>query len=779
MIVKLYIGNESLDRFKDESIEINSSVLNISDIAKNTTDYSKSFTVPATHRNNKIFKHYYNPDIDNYFDARIKVSGRIELDGLPFKHGKWSLLKVNLKKGNPYSYTLNFYGNLVSIKDVLKNDELSDLDFSDLSFDYNSANVKLGLTGSGLFSGDIIYNTIAKRQWYYNSASSGTPTNILTNIAYGTSGTIGIKWNEIRPSIRLIKIIEAIENKYSITFSRDFFGKTEFTALYAWCNNDTDLLNVQNNSIQVDFDNYGTISTAELDLVNNYFIPKKSNTNFRTAQLRITPTAGYTSIKYNVEAYLDGNLIKSYKDLSGTKTCEIRTSVAGGKYSFKVMCDKEMKFTPRLKVFDRLLGIEIDPRTATFAEHTITTDFFISNCMPKMKIIDFINGLFKMFKLVVIADEYNNIYVDTLNNFYASGQVWNISRYIDRDSLEVSRGDLLNSIKFNFQEPSTILNKRFKSLNGIAYGDSETILTDDGTSTGNPIDGGTLEYSLPFEMMVYEKLFDLKDNSETPIVYGGSFDESISPANPKMHLFYNINQTLSSKTVAFINDAGAKEALTSLNMPSHSISVNDPDFTITFNPEFSEFTNIANEKTLYTNYHENYVLSVFNPKRRNYKYTLKNTPLRLILDLRLNDVLEIDNKYFRVDNFTTNLLNKEVVLSLVNSFDNTINAFTADRTVINTDYTAQEQSISITNLNNYSLDIDGGTWVTYYQVGSNIFFVLEENPDWQTRAILVTITNTDTLEIIEITINQFSRNITIDNSIITIDNNIITIDNSL
>jgi len=157
MTTNIYIGTDKLDLFKDENIELSSSVANINDITKNTTDYTKSFTVPATHNNNKIFKHYYDANIDNAFDARIKHDGRIELDGLPFKYGKWKLDKVSVKQGNPYAYTINFFGNLVSLKDKLKNYELKDLDLTEYNHTYNSDNVKLGLTSS-LFSGAIVYN---------------------------------------------------------------------------------------------------------------------------------------------------------------------------------------------------------------------------------------------------------------------------------------------------------------------------------------------------------------------------------------------------------------------------------------------------------------------------------------------------------------------------------------------------------------------------------------------------------------------------------------------
>jgi len=146
MIVDIYIGNFKLDMFKDESIELNSSVANINDISKNTTEYTKSFTVPASHINNKIFKHYYNANINNTFDARTKVDGRIELSGIPFKFGKWRLEKVSVRKGKPYAYTINFFGNLVSLKDKLKNYELKDLNLTAYNHAYNYANVKQGLT---------------------------------------------------------------------------------------------------------------------------------------------------------------------------------------------------------------------------------------------------------------------------------------------------------------------------------------------------------------------------------------------------------------------------------------------------------------------------------------------------------------------------------------------------------------------------------------------------------------------------------------------------------
>ena len=55
MGVQIYIEGERLELFKDESISIKSSQQNIKELDKVKTDFSKSFQVPCSPHNNKIF----------------------------------------------------------------------------------------------------------------------------------------------------------------------------------------------------------------------------------------------------------------------------------------------------------------------------------------------------------------------------------------------------------------------------------------------------------------------------------------------------------------------------------------------------------------------------------------------------------------------------------------------------------------------------------------------------------------------------------------------------
>ena len=47
-----------IDLFKDETISLTQSIKNTKDIAKVQTDFTQSFTLPASKTNNKIFKHF-------------------------------------------------------------------------------------------------------------------------------------------------------------------------------------------------------------------------------------------------------------------------------------------------------------------------------------------------------------------------------------------------------------------------------------------------------------------------------------------------------------------------------------------------------------------------------------------------------------------------------------------------------------------------------------------------------------------------------------------------
>lgn len=775
MIVDIYIGNFKLDMFKDESIELNSSVANINDISKNTTEYTKSFTVPASHINNKIFKHYYNANIDNTFDARTKVDGRIELSGIPFKFGKWRLEKVAVKQNKPSSYTINFRGNLVSLKEKFKEDELTSLDLSEFDHIYNSDNVKAGLTDS-LFGGNLIYNLFAKKQYYYNSVISdnvNTPT--LANIAFGGGADVGVLWSDLKPSIRLIKIIEAIETKYGITFSNDFFGRVEFTDLFLWLNADTSILGTPTEQL-INWDS-GNGADFGLSLTTDTWT--NTQTAFFNYRYRVKVTPTLDDIPYKIIVKNFGVPVVELNVEGGEFTSEIiPIPLQNGidtafEYTFFISSSNSISYEAEILLRRNQLGGGTFDRASFASENDLIDIFDVSANLPKIKVIDFMKGLFNMFKLVVIADQYDNVYINTLNDYYSAGKLYNLTRYVDFNSYDVERGNLLSQIKFNFQEPTTLLNEQFKLNTGIAYGDEELVLEDE---EGNVLDGDSLEIELPFEQIVYERLIDLNGNGNTNVMYGGIFDRQIEPANPKAHLFYNQLVGLNTKSIAFIDDTETKLQLITLNIPLHTLGFTTPQYSTVFGSEFNEWDGTLITNTLYTNYYKSYVDSIFNIKRRTFKYNCKDIPLRILTKIQLNDVIQIRNDYYRIDNFNFNLLTGETSLNLINSFDNTLNVFNIDRRVITVDYQEQTQSAYVTNLDNFDFT-STELWVSCLNTGNIVYFLFDENTTGLDRTATVTIFNTATLQEVEVFVRQTANTLSADTTNITADTTLITADN--
>ena len=159
--VDLYINNERVELFDFESINIVDKIQDVRDIKKVFTPYSREFTVPASKHNNTIFRHYYNQNVTNSFDARFKVSAEIRINSVTYKKGRVTLLGASLKNNVPYNYKLVFYSKTIDLNTYIGEDLLSDLQndyIRQFSFDYSASNMFLGMyAGFYLDNGTLEY----------------------------------------------------------------------------------------------------------------------------------------------------------------------------------------------------------------------------------------------------------------------------------------------------------------------------------------------------------------------------------------------------------------------------------------------------------------------------------------------------------------------------------------------------------------------------------------------------------------------------------------------
>ncbi len=232
--VQLFIEGQRVELFKDEQISINLSVQNISDLDKTFTDFTQSFSVPASPSNNQIFRHFYNSSVSFYngtntINPNIRRGAIIEIDNTHFRRGVISLEKANIENNQPYSYSITFYGELVSLKDTFKELKFIDLDWSSLAFDYTYQNVKDRIT-DGLTDYNVRYPLIAgQRHWQYNN-----PTTPAENIDTPAGAII---WSNLFPAVKLSAILEVIEENFNINFQGGILNEERFKKAYMYFKN--------------------------------------------------------------------------------------------------------------------------------------------------------------------------------------------------------------------------------------------------------------------------------------------------------------------------------------------------------------------------------------------------------------------------------------------------------------------------------------------------------------------------------------------------------------
>ena len=728
-------GNyQQIEMFSDETITITSKIQDARDISKVFTDFTKTFTVPASKENNKVFQHWYNYNIDNGFDNRIKKDALLEINYSPYKRGKVQLDSVNLKDNQPYSYSVVFYGNTVNLKDLLGDDELSTLpQLDDYTHDYNDTNVKTGLQ-SGLSSGKIVYPLISHtKRFYYDSAQSSP--NYNGNLYFNTTqNNIGLGFDDLKPAIKCFTIIEAIEDKYDISFTRDFFNTTPFSNLFLWLSRNKGAIGGDENQeaelsrICGDWVWNGTGNSVGFQILGDTWTVKTEDNDERyRGIITITPTSGSTTVPYKIKAidYVTGNTLAESAFFQGTQTLTVQINpsfqLVNYKIKFIIESNNPVSFTPVLELTKYVLNPQTEQVLSTqSAEFDIdgtgqsistVSEIIITQSVPKIKNIDFLTGLFKMFNLTAyyiddVADaDFGKIYVDTLDNFYAdainnpSSGSYDISSMIDIANTNVDAPINYTGIDFNYEEPITLLAINHKEQFNDIFGDERTRISG--------IDEGEI-YSVdtPFEHMKFERLIDKNQTGTSPysdtitddypapyitdILWGysanGDFESktdvtpatgNYSPVLTKPLVFYAIQETgLSSGTGIKWLSSGTPVELTQYYRPSNTNEDEDaataPAFTINFDNEIDEWNLTSYDGTtnsLFNKFYTNYVDSLFDPKKRMYKVKAYLTT-EVFINMRLNDRLIINNRVFTINSIKTNLKTELSEIELLNVVDN-------------------------------------------------------------------------------------------------------------
>lgn len=711
--LQLYILNENgqsydeVELYDNETVSYTQSLQDVRDISKVFSDFTRTFNVPASRTNNIIFKHFYNYFIDG-FDPKRRHKAKLYLNYRLYKEGYIKLEGSTTKDNRPFTYRITFFGSGVILKDVFRENKLASLSYliSNFKFDYTSLNVRQYLQDgkNEIFympvKGDtskveqvdiedaVVFPLISHTdRMIYDSNASYVGTAGETNLANVTNG--GLKLTELKPAIRVHAIIKAIEAQYKesgIEFTTDFFNETNlpYYNLYLWLHTKTGALfsDQEGGTFAEDFEvvqpsDTGTTGVGIIENGNTFTTPDpaqvisnpKRAARQRSLSLSVETTSSdpFTVIIYDSQ----GNEFASY---TGTQTNGVYTPIPekdeieidAGSYRFAIRSTTPASFTLKIRV----------TRPATIAgkrefnfkgtvDIGVDTELYAASQMPDITILGFLTGLFKMFNLTAYQNEEGKIVIQTLDQFYgASDNIYDITPYIDKDTVTVDSIVPYRQVTFSYEGRDTFLAATYEDLNnkdwgGLHYKENDNNL------------GSEYKIVAPFEHMLFEKLTDANDNSDTGIQIGWSADEKQEPTIGKPLLFYAVSKEISEpiKLINFDSSTTTLSASTKVYMPSNSIELGD-DLTdsanINFAQEINEYAEVPFKSSLFNQYYKNYIVDIFDKQRR-----LTNTsaylPQRILSNLKLNDKVLITDRLYKINKITTDFQKLLSNLELINT----------------------------------------------------------------------------------------------------------------
>jgi hypothetical protein len=657
-MVALYIYVDGIAKrielFDDEKISVTSSIQNINDISKVFTDYSQSFTIPASDTNNAIFKYWYDNSMDNGFDQRVRYDGYIEIDTRTFRVGKWQLESATIKENRVEDYKITFYGNLKALTDKFGEDMLSDVrELNDFSVVYSPTNVRTNITS--LTPQDVRYPLISsKRIWGTESVAAESPTNLSGSIAF----------DEFFPAVRVSKIFEAIENKYNLSFSSAFFEQERWKRLFVWFKK-----NEAEKFIMKSAPNRITFPTSQSDAnfetsasLDNLVVSSFTNNGLFTLRVNVATTQNLTLSIYKNGAFLQ-NIRRR-----GTSISYLISSQTGiGTYNFEITNDYSATSVNYTYTYEASQFIVSNPRQPTDGTQitfsnsgsgTFDNKIDLCDTAPEIKVSDFFSGILKTFNLTCYSTDGINFSLEQLENFYYLGTIRDYSEYCVTD-IEYQKVKPYKKIDFKYQKSEAVLNRTFFDENKREYGDLMYTFENDGSD---------FAIQLPFENLLFNRFNAIGTNINYPLV-SYAVKPDLKPYKPKPVLLYEMGNisfnipwyivgTAYQNAWMFTQDdddtSGRFDVVANVN-------------TLNWGVEQSAYYEENIYRTLFSNYYLNFLNNLYSKKSRLVKVKMR-LPYTELLDLKLNDRIVIRDKRYVINQYTTDLTTFETDFELIQDF---------------------------------------------------------------------------------------------------------------
>jgi len=672
--LQLFIEGQEVELHQNESIVLTQTLQDILDVQKVFTDYSRTFNVPASKNNNKIFKHYYNPAVVNT-NTQVSREAVLHLNYQPFKVGRIKNESVQMKNGEPSNYRITFLGNTIQFKEILQDASLQDLSELDTSLLYDAPTVLSTMQDGQDFEIDanvledaFIYPLISsKNRLVYDNTDSTAGTYNL----YASGSNHGVVFDQLKPAVRIHAIILAIEKQFGISFSRDFFNSTNlpYYNIYLWLHkqkggvdpneNDISTNNLALNALAGDwYDKVGTSTNLREGFGTGGYYDNIDANRKRYMSISVNAPAGvkfsikvteYFKVLHDSEYEGTGDFQSTAVDLEMLQSYTTGGQDRDRRFYISVQSNSNSTITLHVNVFDgdSNANAKIDYTSSTSLRTTVKDE------MPKMKLIDFVTSLFKLFNLTAFFDG-EQIQVLPLDDYYAgSDNTYDITKYLDNSQSKVQIAYPFKEISFKYQGLDSFFSKFHSTYFNQEWG--SVLYSNNADFTSD-----TYDISVPFEHHKFERFLG------TTAQWGWSADDKQEPYLGKPLLFYAHKVTDGTPIQFSETVGGTTHQIDDYYIPANNVDPTDNDSqSLHFGGQKNEYTGVYSENSLFYTYYKNYIEEVFDISRR--LFTFKAfLPVSIISNIKLNDKVVIFDNAYKINKLTTNFETGISDLELIN-----------------------------------------------------------------------------------------------------------------
>lgn len=709
--------------FKDENVSYKAKITDAEELESIYNDTTNNFTIPASDVTNNLFRYWFEAGYvgDDFFDIKETFNAFIELNTIPYKAGKVKLLGIDSEDGLIKNYKISFSGNLIGLDKVFGETKLSDLDYSKAAFDYSHLNLK-NLIQSPFDFTNIDGQThpnlmiippmfLTDRNLMYD-AGGGLGTNFqdITAKAYALTDA------EIRPAITVYEVIKAIENKFGITFNRregsdynnDIFSSSTFKNLYLWLNGQEQetlfnwtamkATNFNNSTGQpvhtlppdLSADAFSLLEDGTFRLRMNYDIynanpiptPQLDNgyaTWYRSVLLSVNNP---TNAEYKVrvvdinrgvivnEPEWTTDINKSYLTInySGINVKASRANFGNyeDRYKFEIIKrgGGTLNYTFRVQnYFDEDSASIIHKTSTTSYIGTIPNLFDVGLNMPDITVSDFFKGLLKAFKLVIRPTEENHFIVQTLNDYYATGNILNLTPHLDLKRVSIKTRSNYGIINFKLKESDLVIQKNFREMSSLTGSDYGNL------NINFPTLDGKKDIEVPFTNFLMTSLPSANTYKFMASLHQEEDDGEYKASNKGVFLFYYNGQESLPKNV-WLTGVGATSQVNSF--PKISIAnISQGRMLDSFSFREENLPDGSGQSTsvnLFSRYWSKWVRTLYDRDARVVEYE-GELDYHTVNKLSLNSKIVVGNNLYNINDYDLNLTDYKVKISLLSNID--------------------------------------------------------------------------------------------------------------